>query len=75
MTPRWPLFLLFHLAGMVLFTATVLPLVPGLPAGTTGVVRTVGWVLNGVVFLDRMRDFKTLTHFDEFQRFWLPQEQ
>ena len=31
--------------------------------------------LMGHLYIDRMRDFKTLTHFDEFQRFWLPQEQ
>lgn len=30
--------------------------------------------LMGKVYLDRMRDLKTLTHFDEFQRFWIPQE-
>jgi peptide deformylase len=30
--------------------------------------------LMGKVYLDRMRDFKTLTHLAEFQRFWLPQE-
>ncbi|MFQ5597834.1 MAG: peptide deformylase [Nitrospiria bacterium] len=27
--------------------------------------------LNGKVFLDRMTDFSTLTHMDEFDRFWL----
>jgi peptide deformylase len=27
--------------------------------------------LLGRVYLDRMRDFSTLTHFDEFQRYWL----
>jgi peptide deformylase len=26
--------------------------------------------LMGRVYLDRMRDFTTLTHFDEFQRYW-----
>jgi len=30
--------------------------------------------LMGKVYLDRMRDLKTLAHFAEFQRFWLPQE-
>jgi len=30
--------------------------------------------LMGKVYLDRMRDLKTLSHFAEFQRFWLPQE-
>jgi peptide deformylase len=30
--------------------------------------------LMGNVYLDRMRDFKTLTHLSEFQRYWLPQE-
>ncbi|HYR44647.1 MAG TPA: peptide deformylase [Terriglobia bacterium] len=30
--------------------------------------------LMGKVYLDRMRDFKTLTHLAEFQRYWLPQE-
>ena len=30
--------------------------------------------LMGKVYLDRMRDFKTLTHFMEFQRYWLPEE-
>src|SRR5215468_504445 len=30
--------------------------------------------LMGRVYLDRMRDFKTLSHFAEFQRYWLPQE-
>ena len=29
--------------------------------------------LMGTVYLDRMRDFRTLTHFPEFQRYWLPQ--
>ena len=29
--------------------------------------------LMGNVYLDRMRNFGTLTHFDEFQRYWLPQ--
>lgn len=28
--------------------------------------------LMGRVYLDRMRDFSTLTHFAEFQRYWLP---
>jgi hypothetical protein len=28
----------------------------------------------GRVYLDRMRDLKTLSHFAEFQRYWLPQE-
>jgi peptide deformylase len=31
--------------------------------------------LMGKVYLDRMRDFKTLTHVAEFQRYWLPSEQ
>ena len=31
--------------------------------------------LMGKVYLDRMRDFKTLTHLAEFQRYWLPQEE
>lgn len=30
--------------------------------------------LMGKVYLDRMHDLKTLTHFAEFQRFWIPQE-
>ena len=30
--------------------------------------------LMGKVYLDRMRDFQTLTHLPEFQRFWLPRE-
>jgi len=30
--------------------------------------------LMGKVYLDRMRDFQTLTHFGEFQRYWLPHE-
>jgi peptide deformylase len=30
--------------------------------------------LMGGVYLDRMRDFQTLTHLQEFQRYWLPQE-
>jgi peptide deformylase len=30
--------------------------------------------LMGKVYLDRMPDLKTLSHFAEFQRFWLPQE-
>jgi peptide deformylase len=29
--------------------------------------------LQGHVYIDRMRDFATLTHFQEFQRYWLPQ--
>ena len=29
--------------------------------------------LMGRVYLDRMSDFSTLTHLDEFQRYWLPQ--
>ena len=28
--------------------------------------------LMGHVYIDRMRDFTTLTHFAEFQRYWLP---
>ena len=30
--------------------------------------------LMGKVYLDRMRDLKTLTHLGEFQRYWLPEE-
>ena len=30
--------------------------------------------LMGKVYLDRMRNFSTLCHLAEFQRFWLPQE-
>ena len=30
--------------------------------------------LMGRVYLDRMRDLKTLAHLTEFQRYWLPQE-
>src|SRR5436309_872875 len=30
--------------------------------------------LMGKVYLDRMRDLNTLTHLQEFQRYWLPQE-
>jgi len=30
--------------------------------------------LMGKVYLDRMRDLQTLSHFAEFQRYWLPQE-
>jgi peptide deformylase len=30
--------------------------------------------LKGRVYLDRMGDLKTLCHFDEFQRYWLPDE-
>ncbi len=30
--------------------------------------------LMGKVYLDRMRDLKTLTHLAEFQRYWLPEE-
>ena len=30
--------------------------------------------LLGKVYLDRMRDLKTLSHLAEFQRYWLPQE-
>ena len=29
--------------------------------------------LMGHVYLDRMRDFTSLTHFAEFQKYWLPQ--
>jgi peptide deformylase len=29
--------------------------------------------LMGHVYVYRMRDLKTLTHFEEFQRYWLPQ--
>jgi peptide deformylase len=31
--------------------------------------------LMGHVYLDRMRDFATLTHLDEMKRYWLPPEQ
>ncbi len=27
--------------------------------------------LNGKIFLDRMEDFSTLTHLDEFERYWM----
>jgi peptide deformylase len=30
--------------------------------------------LMGKVYIDRMRDFQTLAHLAEFQRYWLPQE-
>ena len=30
--------------------------------------------LMGHVYLDRMPDLKTLSHMDEFQRFWLPEQ-
>ena len=30
--------------------------------------------LMGKVYLDRMRDLKTLEHLTEFQRYWLPHE-
>ena len=30
--------------------------------------------LMGKVYLDRMRDLRSLSHFAEFQRYWLPQE-
>jgi peptide deformylase len=30
--------------------------------------------LMGKVYLDRMRDFKTLAHLAEFQRYWIPEE-
>ena len=30
--------------------------------------------LNGVVFLDRMNDLQTLTHLDEFEEFWVAEE-
>ncbi len=30
--------------------------------------------LMGKVYLDRMRDYKTLTHVSEFQRYWLPEQ-
>jgi peptide deformylase len=30
--------------------------------------------LMGKVYLDRMRDMQTLSHLQEFQRYWLPQE-
>lgn len=29
--------------------------------------------LHGKVFLDRMKDFSTLTHLAEFERYWVPQ--
>ncbi len=28
----------------------------------------------GKVYLDRMRDFQTLSHLPEWQRYWLPAE-
>ena len=31
--------------------------------------------LTGKLYIDRMRDFQTLTHLAEFQRYWLPQDQ
>ena len=31
--------------------------------------------LNGKVYLDRMRDMRTLTHLPELQRYWLSQEE
>src|SRR5262245_9564788 len=31
--------------------------------------------LMGKVYLDRMRDMRTLTHLPELQRYWLPQEE
>jgi peptide deformylase len=31
--------------------------------------------LMGKVYVDRMRDLKTLSHFAEFQRYWLPPEE
>src|SRR2546425_743995 len=30
--------------------------------------------LMGKVYIDRMRDFKTLAHLAEFQRYWLPEQ-
>jgi peptide deformylase len=30
--------------------------------------------LMGKVYVDRMQDLRTLSHFSEFQRYWLPQE-
>jgi len=30
--------------------------------------------LMGKVYLDRMRDFRTLTHLAEFQRYWIPEQ-
>ena len=30
--------------------------------------------LMGKVYVDRMHDLRTLSHFSEFQRYWLPQE-
>jgi peptide deformylase len=30
--------------------------------------------LMGKLYIDRMRDFQTLSHLAEFQRYWLPQE-
>ncbi len=29
--------------------------------------------LAGHVYIDRMPDFRTLSHFAEFQRYWIPQ--
>ncbi|MDP7555505.1 MAG: peptide deformylase, partial [Nitrospinota bacterium] len=26
--------------------------------------------LNGMVYLDRMKDFRTLSHMNEFQKYW-----
>jgi len=31
--------------------------------------------LMGSVYLDRMGDFRTLTHLDEFKRYWMPEQQ
>jgi|TARA_B100000315_G_scaffold23860_2_gene20647 peptide deformylase len=30
--------------------------------------------LNGIVYLDRMKDFKTLSHMNEFQKYWAEKE-
>ena len=31
--------------------------------------------LSGVIFLDRMEDFATLSYFDEYQRYWIDEEE
>ncbi len=31
--------------------------------------------LDGVIFLDRMEDFATLSYFDEYQRYWIDEEE
>jgi peptide deformylase len=31
--------------------------------------------LDGILYLDRMQDFQTLTFMEEFEKYWLPQEE